>query len=305
MARNSSNGQVVRFRKRRRLQRMGMRIVKSVFGLFGRLAPSLAAERAETLFLTPPQCAKTRLERDVLDRGALSYVDGPKGRLATWRWGEGPTVLLVHGWGGHAGRLARFVAPLTEAGLSVVAFDAPGHGSSDRTLCSLPEIAESIRALAKAINPFGVVGHSLGATAAALAARDGARFSHAVFLAPAATPENYPGRFGRFLGIPEKGRNFMKRRLLARYGICWNDVSVTSFAPSMTARLLVYHDPKDKKVPFREGSAIAAAWPNARLVAPRGVGHHRILRAPEVIVGTAEFLAVRAGELLLEGANAG
>jgi pimeloyl-ACP methyl ester carboxylesterase len=185
-----------------------------------------------------------------------------------------------------------------------VAFDAPGHGSSDRTLCSLPEIAESIRVLAREIQPFGVVGHSLGATAAALAARDGVRLLHAVFLAPAATPENYPTRFGRFLGIPAEGCNFMKRRLLTRYGIGWNDISVVSFAHSMTARLLVYHDTRDTKVPFREGSAIAAAWPNTHLVPLRGVGHHRILRAPEVIAGAVEFLAAGATALPLPPAQA-
>lgn len=302
---NSPTPRVFRFRRRPRLRRLGKGILKGVFRLFGRVAPSLAAERAETLFLTPPRCAETRFERRVLDKGTLSFVDGPTGRLATYRWGSGPTVLLVHGWGGHAGRLAHFVSPLTAAGFSVVSFDAPGHGSSDRTLCSLPEIAESIRALAGKIDLLGIVGHSLGATAAALAARDGVLFPYAVFLAPAATPENYPGRFGRFLGIPAEGRDFMKRRLLARYGIGWNDVSVASFAQAMKARLLVYHDEKDTKVPFREGSAIAAAWPNARLVRLRGVGHHRILRAPEVIAGTVEFLAAGASELPLQPVEAG
>ena len=67
----------------------------------------------------------------------------------------------------------------------------------------------------------------------------------------------------------------------------------------MTARLLVYHDRNDTRVPFREGSAIAAAWPNARLVELHGVGHHRILRAPEVIAGTVRFLAAGANELSL------
>ena len=218
---NSSTPQLLRFPKRHRLRRLGKGVLKGVFRLVGKVAPSFAAERAETLFLTPPHCAKTRYERDILEQGTLSYMDGPLGRLATWRWGVGPTVLLAHGWGGHAGRLARFVSPLTAAGFSVVAFDAPGHGGSDRTLCSLPEIAVSIRALAAEFDLFGVVGHSAGATAAALAARDGARFLHAVFLAPAAVPENYPTRFGRFLGMPAEGCDFMKRRLLARYGIHW------------------------------------------------------------------------------------
>ncbi len=301
---NSSTPQLLRFPKRHRLRRLAKSILKGVFGLVGRVSPSLAAERAETLFLTPPRCARTRFERAVLEDGTLSYLDGPVGRLATYRWGVGPTVLLVHGWGGHAGRLARFVSPLTAAGFSVVAFDAPGHGSSDRTLCSLPEIAVSIRALAAELDPFAIVGHSLGATAAALAARDGVRFLHAVFLAPAATPENYPTRFGRFLGMPAAGCDSMKRRLLTRYGISWNDVSVVSFAHTMTARLLVYHDRKDTRVPFREGNAIAAAWPNARLVPLRGVGHHRILRAPEVIAGTVGFLAAGTPALPLQPAQA-
>jgi len=97
--------------------------------------------------------------------------------------------------------------------------------------------------------------------------------------------------------MPAESRHFMKRRLENRYHISWTDISLKSFASKMTARLVVYHDPKDMKVPFREGQAIAAAWPGALLVPVRGVGHHRILRDPEVIRGTAEFLAAGAPEL--------
>ena len=38
--------------------------------------------------------------------------------------------LLVHGWEGRGAQLGSLVGPLVEAGLSVVAFDAPAHGDS-------------------------------------------------------------------------------------------------------------------------------------------------------------------------------
>ncbi|MGZ5446135.1 MAG: alpha/beta hydrolase [Thermoanaerobaculia bacterium] len=47
-----------------------------------------------------------------------------------WSWGEGPAVLLVHGWGGHAAQFQSFVEPLVRAGFRAIAFDAPSHGSS-------------------------------------------------------------------------------------------------------------------------------------------------------------------------------
>ena len=51
-------------------------------------------------------------------------------RLVAWSWGEGPTVLLVHGWEGRGSQMAAFAAPLAEAGFRAVAFDAPGAASS-------------------------------------------------------------------------------------------------------------------------------------------------------------------------------
>ncbi|MFP2912939.1 hypothetical protein ACLESD_49620, partial [Pyxidicoccus sp. 3LFB2] len=54
-------------------------------------------------------------------------------RVAVWSWGEGPRVLLVHGWSGYGGQLTAFVAPLVEAGFSVVAGTTRrGHGVSVR-----------------------------------------------------------------------------------------------------------------------------------------------------------------------------
>ncbi|HEY6064920.1 MAG TPA: hypothetical protein VIY96_02120, partial [Thermoanaerobaculia bacterium] len=83
--------------------------------------------------------------------------------------------------------------------------------------------------------------------------------------------------------------NEMKRRLEERYRIRWSDLVVTG--GECPARVLVFHDPRDGRVPFQDGEAIVRTWPNAELVSTRGLGHHRILRDPGVISRAVSFLS--------------
>ncbi len=89
-------------------------------------------------------------------------------------WGSGPTVVLVHGWGSRASRLGALAVALVEAGFRVVAFDAPAHGESTGRFASLPEFARALVDVAEAAGPIhGLVGHSLGGAAVAMAMRQG------------------------------------------------------------------------------------------------------------------------------------
>ena len=53
-----------------------------------------------------------------------------KMKLYTETGGDGPDLVLIHGWGLHAGVWDEF-APLLEAGFRVTRIDLPGHGRSD------------------------------------------------------------------------------------------------------------------------------------------------------------------------------
>ena len=54
--------------------------------------------------------------------------------------------------------------------------------------------------------------------------------------------------------------------------------------------LLVIHDLEDREVKVDHGHALAATWPNARLLATTGLGHRRILRDDAVIAAALELL---------------
>jgi len=59
------------------------------------------------------------------------------------------------------------------------------------------------------------------------------------------------------------------------------------------AGALVVHDRADREVSYGAGLALARAWKGARLVATRGLGHRKILRAVEVVQDTVDFIAER------------
>jgi pimeloyl-ACP methyl ester carboxylesterase len=58
---------------------------------------------------------------------------------------------------------------------------------------------------------------------------------------------------------------------------------------------LIVHDLDDRDVPWAEGECYARHWPGARLYTTQGLGHRRVLDAPEVI--DAALVFVRGGSV--------
>jgi len=244
------------------------------------------------LFRKPPRHRDSDVERAALGRAERLHLSVEGRRLAAWRWGIGPTVLLVHGWGSRGSRLASFVAPLTDAGYSVVALDAPGHGASAGRLSSLPQFISAIETVAREVGPVaGIVAHSMGGAATTLAMSRGLRAGRIVFLAPASDPAGYSERFADVLGLTPNVLARMKRSIERRFGQSWDEFNVLSAAAKMTAPLLVFHDREDRDVAWTDGQAIAAAWPGAELVSTSGLGHRRIVHDPDVVARAVSFLA--------------
>jgi pimeloyl-ACP methyl ester carboxylesterase len=255
------------------------------------IAPVATAELAVALFRRPPRHQASESEREALDKGERTDLSLDGRPLAIWRWGKGPAVLLVHGWGSRGSRLASFVTPLTDSGFSVIAFDAPGHGASAGRLSSLPQFISAIQAVARHVGGVeAIVAHSMGGAATTLAIERGLRAGRAVFLAPAADPAGYSERFAATVGLSPAVLARMRRSIERRFGEKWENFDVLSAARTMTAPLLVFHDRDDADVAWTDGAAIASAWPGAELVSTTGLGHRRIVHDPAVVSRAVAFL---------------
>jgi len=272
------------------MQRLGMR---AVLGSAGVVAPGWVARWAERRFLTPMRPRRSRSSEAVLARGQPRMLALRGEQVRVWSWGEGPRVLLVHGWSGYGGKLSAFVAALVEAGFSVVTYDAPGHGRSSGRTSSLPEMAEFVADVARATGgPYAVVAHSLGAAATAVAMRNGLKVGRAVFVSPPSDPRGGIRAFSRYLGLPDGVWMRMEARIEARFGVRLRDLALPHFVPLFRrVPLHVFHDVEDREVPLAAGEAVVEAWPGARLTRTQGLGHHRILYAPEVVRQAVAFLA--------------
>lgn len=88
--------------------RAGMRMASTV-------APGAAALLARKLFFTPRRARLRDAEREVLARGEIFSLEVGGQTVVGRVWGQGPTVLLAHGWGGHSGQMTAF-ADSDEAG---------------------------------------------------------------------------------------------------------------------------------------------------------------------------------------------
>lgn len=256
------------------------------------LAPALAARLAERLFLTPPRRPRPQVERAILSSARARPLRlGDGSCIETWHWGAGPTVLLVHGWGGRGAQLAAFIDPLIASGFSALGFDAPGHGVSRRRLTTIPQMVAAVRAVAAEHGPIrALIAHSVGGVVATRALYEGLETAAAAFIGPAADLAGPAVQFRETLGFSRRVGELMRERIEQRVGLPWSAFSVSALAPALTVPLLVFHDRGDAEVPWQHGGIIARAWPGAMLQTTDALGHRRILRDPQVIADAVSFL---------------
>src|SRR5437870_89223 len=89
---------------------------RGAFQVAGAVAPDAAARWAKSLFFHPQKARLRPEEQSALFAAERFAIEVRGEQVAGWAWGVGPTVLLVHGWGGTAGQMTKFVGPLVDAG---------------------------------------------------------------------------------------------------------------------------------------------------------------------------------------------
>lgn len=277
----------------RSLRRWALRVA---FRATAALAPDAAAKWAERLFCTPPRHRPRPADQAFLSSGSRFTVGWEGLELAAWEWGRGPTVVLVHGWGSRTARFAPLTAALVEAGFRVVGYDAPSHGSSTGRLASLPEFTRALERVIQSVGPvYGLVGHSLGGAAAAMALGRGQTARRAVLLAAPADVRVFSDIFAETLAIPAVVQHAMHLNLERRLRFTWEELRLPNVVRGLEASALVMHDRDDVDVPFSHAEQIAAAWAGSSLVATRGLGHRAILGDPGVVRRAAAFLREGVG----------
>jgi alpha-beta hydrolase superfamily lysophospholipase len=248
------------------------------------------------MFVTPPRqkqrsTASLRLVNGETVKATHVAIRDGAVRIEATTMGDGPTVMLLHGWGGSARDMEPAATALARAGYRSVVFDMPGHGQSAGRESSLVQFLRAMTAVSRTLGmPELIVGHSFGGAAAVLGITElGLPARAAVLFSPAPGPAYYVDRFARTVGLSRERMDGMMRLVVERVGRSVESLDALVAARSVRIPAVIFHDPADREAPFAFAEQMSETWAGSRLIARPMLGHKRILRDPATIAAAVDF----------------
>jgi pimeloyl-ACP methyl ester carboxylesterase len=271
---------------------MQLKLFRLLFGLLNAIAPGLAARLAVAVFYAPRKFAAAKWERTGIALGRQEKLHFDNEQLTATVWGsEGPAVLLVHGWQGRRGQLAKIAIDLSAKGYRVIAFDGPAHGSSSKKRTTLVEFSEAVESAAQQFGPLhAIVGHSFGAAAAAIAMRRGVQVQRAVLISCPFSLRHVVSGFAKIVGLPSRSHEKMYPLMERLHRCAEEQLSFENIGPDLHTPCLLIHDTADKYIALKDGEMVLLTIAGAELVRTKGLGHMRILQDEKVVERVSQFL---------------
>jgi len=231
------------------------------------------------------------------EQAALSKASrfryGPDSGNAAWSWGQGPLVILVHGWGGRGAQMAPLATSIAEAGFRCVAFDIAGHGESQQHSTQWEYFLRDIQLVTAHLGeePFAYVGHSAGALTMMAARSRGLSASRYVCICAPSYPFPPIQVLRRKLAPRQSLLENYQRHLAKQFSSHWDDLKAGAAFRGAGADLLLFYDETDRFVSHQEGDRIQALCPGAQLVKTNAYSHQKILLADELHQAVISFLS--------------
>ena len=217
--------------------------------------------------------------------------------IPVYCWGEGPPVVMMHGWSGSGTQFRFFIEPLAAAGFTAVCFDAPEHGSNPGRRSDMPRFSSALRTIEARIGPFhGLIAHSLGAMAATWAVQQGLAPRHTVLIAPHLEAQKMFETFRDLLNMrPALARRFhdkigARMRELLSGSDAWIELVPARLLDHPGLEGLLVYDYEDSEVSEAQFREMAEIWSDCAVHATRGLGHNRILKDCDVIDAVVTYL---------------
>ncbi|MFI4866510.1 MAG: alpha/beta fold hydrolase [Steroidobacterales bacterium] len=274
------------------------RRVRALFRLLSMLSPQLAAHWALRLFTTPRSRRISGQDASFLATAATRRLPTAHGEVQIYEWpGDGPAVLVLHGWISYAGQLGEMIAGLRSHRLRVVAFDAPAHGRSGGQQADLPRFRDALAAVSRACGPAAaILAHSFGAiTAASWLAEDAAaaQLRAAVLVG---LPRDIGYLFESFsiaMGLRREVIGRLRALFRARYGGDPEDYAAPLLAQRIHIPVLLVHGGADEYIPAEHAREVALQLRDGRIQVIAGLNHSAPLRDPDSIELMAQFISAR------------
>lgn len=280
-----------------------------MFGALSKLTPAQTAKLGYWLFrhpsafnyATPEEKALVKAVAGVFADADHSTHTGLAGLTPVWRWPGRPsnagTVLLLHGWGGAAGLMGAFVAPLLERGYEVVIPDLPGQGTAAGRLVDTRMSASTIVELNESHGPFhAIIGHSLGGLLGCMTAAGHTAIGGKVEVKKLVTI-NSPvslgaviDGLGRAIGLAPDVIGAVSAKAEQDLGFPLAEAHAQGLLERANLPALAFHDTDDPFIPHAGSLARLAQHAELEARETSGLGHISVLQDRSVLRQVVDFL---------------
>ena len=269
--------------------------LKTTLSLFFRVtavfSTKLAAELAWPFFCRPRIRNKplSKNEQAILKQAKQFFIDYEDKKIAVYQWQnsnrtqEAKTIMLSHGWGGHALNFVFIITGLLEQGFNVLAYDGPAHGNSSGKQTNLLQNAQALLAITKKVGPIhALIGHSFGSISNAFAldlAQDSGQLKQVKNIVLIAGPNKLANIFASFtqsMHLSDRILEIFYHKVEALTQRKMQHMNTVNFLQHFSGSILIVHDHKDRVVPFAEAKDVSQGT-GGKLYATTGYGHGRIL----------------------------
>jgi len=256
--------------------------------LLEKISPVLCMHFARLIWSKPIKYKIPEREKSILFKSEISdlKIQSINKVIKYYHWnGNGPKVLLVHGWSGRATNLYKIINHLYKKGFDIHAFDAPAHGMSSSLTTNLPEFVSCIEEISKKIDPLSyLIGHSGGGFASIYAASKNLKIKKLILISPFDSVLDLFQTYFKMINVGEKVGDLMLNYFNEKKGIIVDENMCSSiFAKSVNCNTLLIHDKNDKEVSIDDSKKIEKNLSKVLKLYTKGLGHRRILRDEKVV----------------------
>ncbi|MGB5981369.1 MAG: alpha/beta hydrolase [Nonlabens sp.] len=267
------------------------RLYGAYFNLTHVFSKDKAADKALQVFSFPRAGKINPTQAEYLKSARQQRIAFKDGLIMLYHWqGDGPTVLMNHGWESNAWRWKHMIEPLKELGFNIIAIDAPAHGASDGKYFTAVKYSRVIKTVMDLYEPEIVIAHSVGAMATVFQeANEPHKFlKKLVLLGSPNSLEVIMRGYQNLTGFNSSVYNSLNELLQKTFDFKIEEFNTADFAAQLKIPTLIIHNPDDKIVPIEAFYQIKKKMPAAQtFVSPAG-GHS--LHTKEVVERVIQFL---------------
>lgn len=246
------------------------------FNIVNVFSKDKAAQLALQVFSTPRRGKVLEHQKEFLDTARQQRIAFKDGLYMLYHWkGNGPTVLLNHGWESNSFRWKYIFDDLKALDLNIIAIDGPAHGNTSGTLFTAIDYSKVIKSTIELYEPEIIISHSVGAMATVYNEYNNPskQLKKLVLLGGPNSLEVIMKGYQKLLSFNDSVYNGLDKILEVKFGFKIADFKTEDFAVNITAQTLILHERHDRIVPVNAGKEISQKMQNVKFIETQTGGH--------------------------------